>query len=53
MIKQHELLNELADLIDDGKIKTTLTERLEPIHAASLRFAHEKLESGRIIEKLF
>jgi len=31
MIKQHELLNELADLIDDRKIKTTLTERLEPI----------------------
>ncbi|MFA4133848.1 MULTISPECIES: zinc-binding alcohol dehydrogenase family protein [unclassified Brevibacillus] len=52
MIKQHQLLNELADLIDDGKIKTTLTERLEPIHAANLRLAHEKLESGRTIGKI-
>lgn len=52
MIKQHKLLNELADLIDDGKIKTTLTERLEPINAANLRFAHEKLETGRTIGKI-
>ena len=52
MIKQHQLLNELADLIDDGKIKTTLTERLEPINAANLRFAHEKLETGRTIGKI-
>jgi len=52
MIKQHELLNELADFIDDGKIKTTLTERLEPINAANLRLAHEKLESGRTIGKI-
>jgi len=52
MIKQHELLNNLADLIDDGKIKTTLTERLEPINAANLRLAHEKLETGRSIGKI-
>lgn len=52
MIKQHELLNELADLIDDRKIKTTLTERLEPINAVNLRLAHEKLESGRTIGKI-
>lgn len=52
MIKQHQLLSELADLIDDGKIKTTLTERLEPINAANLRFAHEKLETGRTIGKI-
>lgn len=52
MIKQHELLNKLADLIDDGKIKTTLTERLEPINAANLRLAHERLETGRTIGKI-
>lgn len=52
MIKQHELLNKLADFIDDGKIKTTLTERLEPINAANLRLAHEKLETGRTIGKI-
>ncbi|MED1875568.1 zinc-binding alcohol dehydrogenase family protein [Brevibacillus borstelensis] len=52
MMKQHELLNKLADLIDDGKLKTTLTERLEPINAANLRFAHKKLETGRSIGKI-
>jgi len=54
MLKQHELLNDLADFIDDGKIKTTLTlnERLGPINAANLRFAHEKLETGRSVGKM-
>ncbi|KZE73751.1 NADPH:quinone reductase [Paenibacillus elgii] len=52
MMKQHELLNDLADLIDDGKLKTTLNERLEPINAANLRLAHEKLENGRSIGKI-
>lgn len=52
IIKQHELLNELADLIDNGKLKTTLTERLEPINAKNLRAVHEKLETGRSIGKI-
>jgi NADPH:quinone reductase len=53
MIKQHDLLNKLADLIDNGNLKTTLTERLEPINAANLRFVHEKLETCRSIGKIF
>ncbi|GGG13501.1 NADPH:quinone reductase [Paenibacillus albidus] len=52
MIKQHELLNELAELIDNGKLKTTLTERLEPINAQNLRIVHEKMETGRSIGKI-
>lgn len=52
MIKQHEILNKLADFIEDGKLKTTLAERLEPIHAANLRLALEKIESGRSIGKI-
>ncbi len=52
MIKQHDLLNKLADLIDNGKLKTTLTERLEPINAANLRLVHEKMETGRSIGKI-
>ncbi|MCD9024776.1 zinc-binding alcohol dehydrogenase family protein [Cohnella silvisoli] len=52
MIKQHDLLNKLADLIDNGKLKTTLTERLEPINAANLRLVHEKVETGRSIGKI-
>ena len=52
MIKQHDLLNKLADLIDNGKLKTTLTERIEPINAANLRLVHEKIETGRSIGKI-
>ncbi|KRE41806.1 zinc-binding alcohol dehydrogenase family protein [Paenibacillus sp. Soil522] len=52
MIKQHDLLNKLADLIDNGKLKSTLTERIEPINATNLRFVHEKIETGRSIGKI-
>jgi len=52
MIEQHNLLNQLAQLIDAGKIQTTLTERLEPITAANLREAHRKIESGQTIGKI-
>ncbi|AKG37361.1 zinc-binding alcohol dehydrogenase family protein [Paenibacillus durus] len=52
MSKQHDILNQLAELIDNGKLKTTLAERLEPINAANLRLAHEKMETGRSIGKI-
>jgi len=52
MIAQHDLLNEVSDLIDDGKIKTTLSEILSPVNAENLRKAHAKLESGLSIGKI-
>lgn len=52
MIKQHELLNEISGLIDEGNIQTTLNETLSPIHAANMKKAHEKLESGKAIGKI-
>lgn len=52
MIRQHLLLNEVADLIDSNKIRTTLSERLAPIHAANMRKAHSLLETGRVIGKI-
>lgn len=52
IIEQHDLMNELSELIDKGKLKTTLTERLEPIHAKNLRYVHEKVETGRSIGKI-
>jgi NADPH2:quinone reductase len=52
MDQQHLLLNELAKLIDGGLVISTMTERLEPIHAANLRFAHAKIEQGHMIGKL-
>jgi NADPH:quinone reductase-like Zn-dependent oxidoreductase len=47
MIKQHELLNRVAALIDDGTLKTTLNETFGSIDAANLRRAHALVESNR------
>lgn len=52
MIEQHKLLNEVAELVDAGIVRTTISERITPIHAANIRKAHELVESGRVIGKV-
>ncbi|GIO84870.1 NADPH:quinone reductase [Paenibacillus faecis] len=52
MIEQHNLLNELARLVDDGVLRTTTNETLKPINAANLRKAHAMLETGRTVGKV-
>lgn len=52
MIEQHRLLDQVADWLDQGKLRSTLKETLSPISGANLRKAHEKLESGAMIGKL-
>ena len=52
MIEQHRLLNKVADLADQGQIRTTVTSTLTPISAKNLRHAHELIESGRTLGKL-
>jgi NADPH:quinone reductase len=52
MIEQHHLLEELANLVDTGKIRTTLSERLQPITAANLRRAHQQVETGNMMGKI-
>lgn len=47
MGEQGKLLNHVADLIDAGKLRSTMTETLSPINAANLRAAHAILESGK------
>jgi zinc-binding alcohol dehydrogenase family protein len=47
MIEQHNLLTEVARLIDAGELKTTLGEHFGAINAANLKRAHAMLESGR------
>ncbi|MGE8599194.1 MAG: zinc-binding alcohol dehydrogenase family protein [Acinetobacter calcoaceticus] len=46
MVKQSELLSEVAELVDAGKIKTTVTQVLSPINAQNLKLAHQQIESG-------
>ncbi|EPZ42126.1 zinc-binding alcohol dehydrogenase family protein [Alicyclobacillus acidoterrestris] len=52
MIEQHKLLNELAGLVDQGIVRTTVNEKLEPINAENLRKAHAMLESGSMVGKV-
>jgi hypothetical protein len=52
MIRQHELLTCVADLVGQGRVRTTLTERCGPLGAERLRRAHSQLESGTTIGKL-
>lgn len=52
MIQQHKLLTEVAGLVDDGLVKTTLGKNLGKISAANLRQAHALLESGSTIGKI-
>ncbi|MET3027977.1 zinc-binding alcohol dehydrogenase family protein [Flavobacterium sp. UW10123] len=52
MIEQHNILNIVADLLDDGILKTTLNTTLNGLTAENLKKAHELLESGRTIGKI-
>ncbi|MGN5763490.1 zinc-binding alcohol dehydrogenase family protein [Acinetobacter calcoaceticus] len=46
MIQQSQLLNQVAHLVDQGKIKTTVSQVLSPINAENLKRAHQQIESG-------
>ncbi len=52
MIEQHNLLNYVADEIDAGRIRSTLTEVLSPINAENIRAAHARIESGQVKGKI-
>ena len=47
MIAQHMLLNDVADLLDKGVLRTTLDKTFGTINAANLKRAHALLESGK------
>jgi NADPH:quinone reductase len=52
MIEQKHALARVAQLVDDGRIRSTVTERIPDFSAAGLRRAHELVESGRMIGKV-
>jgi zinc-binding alcohol dehydrogenase family protein len=52
MIKQHELLNEIAELIDSGRIRTTLNEKFGSMTPENIVKAHKQLESGTSMGKI-
>lgn len=51
MEKQHELLNRVSELIDEGKLISTVTNNLGDLSADNLKEAHIQQESGSVIGK--
>jgi NADPH:quinone reductase-like Zn-dependent oxidoreductase len=49
---QHDLLDAVTTLIDQGMLRTTMTTRLGPINAATMREAHARVESSAAIGKV-
>lgn len=47
MLRQHEILERVAALVDDGTLRSTMNEHYGVISAANLRRAHALIESGR------
>ncbi|MDO6820244.1 zinc-binding alcohol dehydrogenase family protein [Zobellia sp. 1_MG-2023] len=52
MIEQHNILNEVSELIDNGTVRTTLGENFGTINAENLRKAHAFLETGKAKGKI-
>ncbi|WP_058835345.1 zinc-binding alcohol dehydrogenase family protein [Luteimonas abyssi] len=50
--EQGRILARVAELVDAGRLRGTLTETLSPISAATLLDAHRRVESGRTIGKI-
>jgi zinc-binding alcohol dehydrogenase family protein len=52
MIEQKHLLSRVARLVDEQRLRTTVTESIDDFSAAGLRRAHELVESGRMTGKV-
>jgi zinc-binding alcohol dehydrogenase family protein len=49
---QHEILDHVAQLVEDDVLKSTLTKRLSPLNADTIREAHRAVESSSMIGKI-
>jgi NADPH:quinone reductase-like Zn-dependent oxidoreductase len=52
MDAQHRLLREVSALVDDGILRSTLTQNLGRITVKNMRRAHQIVESGQAIGKV-
>ena len=52
MEAQHKLLNEVADLVNSGRVRSTMQENYGRIDAANLMRAMKFLKTGRAIGKI-
>lgn len=52
MVRQHELLDRVAQMVEEGTLTTTLGEHFGRITAENLRRAHALIESGTAVGKI-
>ncbi|MDN6968369.1 zinc-binding alcohol dehydrogenase family protein [Oenococcus sp. UCMA 17063] len=52
MTSQHQILDRIAQLLDQGIIKSTLNKVLSPINVLNLKKAHQLVESNQMIGKV-
>jgi zinc-binding alcohol dehydrogenase family protein len=52
MVAQHRILNEMAQAVDSGLVRTTLGEHYGSINAANLKRAHALIEAGKARGKI-
>jgi len=52
MVRQHALLNRVAQMVEQGTLKTTLSEHAGALTADNLRRVHALIESGRAVGKI-
>lgn len=52
LISQHQILEKIANLLDQKKLQSTLTTELSPINVTNLKKAHQLVESNQMIGKV-
>ncbi|WP_220739647.1 zinc-binding alcohol dehydrogenase family protein [Leuconostoc miyukkimchii] len=52
MISQHEILNHLSRLYEEGKLQPITTKTYKPINAENMKKAHSDIESGHTVGKV-
>ncbi|MBC2258532.1 zinc-binding alcohol dehydrogenase family protein [Listeria booriae] len=51
-VRQHDILTKAAHLFENGFLKSTWNQTLQPMNAATIKEAHRIIESGKSIGKL-
>jgi zinc-binding alcohol dehydrogenase family protein len=51
-VRQGKILGLASDLVQSGRLRSTLTRTLSPLSGATLRTAHKLIESGQTIGKI-
>lgn len=52
MVRQHEILDNVASLVDSGAVRATAAQDYGPMNAASLLRAHAAVEAGGTVGKI-